>query len=40
MVIKAARETWPSRRLVMLYQPHRYSRTRDLFAEFVTVLSY
>lgn len=39
MVIKAARETWPDRRLVMLYQPHRYSRTRDLFADFVEVLA-
>lgn len=38
MVIKAARETWPEQRLVMLYQPHRYSRTRDLFTDFVDVL--
>ncbi|MDR5859583.1 UDP-N-acetylmuramate--L-alanine ligase [Halomonas eurihalina] len=39
MVIKAVREGWPERRLVMLYQPHRYSRTRDLFEDFVRVLA-
>lgn len=38
-VIRAAREAWPERRLVMLYQPHRYSRTRDLYEDFVKVLS-
>ncbi|MDC0664078.1 UDP-N-acetylmuramate--L-alanine ligase [Marinobacter sp. SS21] len=38
-VIKAAREAYPGRRLVMLYQPHRYSRTRDLYEDFVRVLS-
>ncbi len=38
-VIRAAREAWPDRRLVMLYQPHRYSRTRDLYEDFVKVLS-
>ncbi|MFW5825387.1 MAG: UDP-N-acetylmuramate--L-alanine ligase [Marinobacter sp.] len=38
-VIRAAREAWPGRRLVMLYQPHRYSRTRDLYEDFVRVLS-
>ncbi|MGL4473361.1 MAG: UDP-N-acetylmuramate--L-alanine ligase [Shewanella sp.] len=37
--IKAARAGWPDRRLVMAYQPHRYSRTRDLFEDFVDVLS-
>ena len=39
MVIQAVRAGWPDRRLVMLYQPHRYSRTRDLFEDFVRVLS-
>lgn len=39
MVIAAIREGWPKRRLVMLYQPHRYSRTRDLYDDFVRVLS-
>lgn len=37
-VIKAVRGGWPERRLVMLYQPHRYSRTRDLYEDFVQVL--
>lgn len=37
--IKAARQSYPDRRLVMLFQPHRYSRTRDCFDEFVSVLS-
>ncbi len=37
--IKALREGWPSRRLVMIYQPHRYSRTKDLYEDFVNVLS-
>ncbi|KPQ26604.1 UDP-N-acetylmuramate--L-alanine ligase [Halomonas sp. HL-93] len=39
MVIQAVRAGWPDRRLVMLYQPHRYSRTRDLYEDFVRVLS-
>ena len=38
-VIDAARRVWPGRRLVMVYQPHRYTRTRDLFDDFVAVLS-
>ncbi len=37
-VIKAVRSGWPERRLVMVYQPHRYSRTRDLYEDFVQVL--
>ncbi len=37
--IKAARSGWPEKRLVMVYQPHRYSRTRDLYEDFVEVLS-
>lgn len=37
--IAAVRDGWPGRRLVMVYQPHRYSRTRDLFEDFVNVLS-
>ena len=35
----AAREAWPRRRLVVLFQPHRYSRTHYLFDDFVQVLS-
>lgn len=37
--VKAIRRAWPGRRLVMTYQPHRYTRTHDLFADFVAVLS-
>ncbi|MFT5420896.1 MAG: UDP-N-acetylmuramate--alanine ligase [Candidatus Endobugula sp.] len=37
--ILAVRDGWPDRRLVMIYQPHRYSRTRDLYEDFVDVLS-
>ncbi|WP_144822517.1 UDP-N-acetylmuramate--L-alanine ligase [Marinobacter piscensis] len=38
-VIRAAHDAWPGRRIVMLYQPHRFSRTRDLYEDFVRVLS-
>ncbi|MBR9909074.1 MAG: UDP-N-acetylmuramate--L-alanine ligase [Gammaproteobacteria bacterium] len=37
--IAAIRAGWPERRLVMIYQPHRYTRTRDLYEDFVEVLS-
>ncbi|WP_250458547.1 UDP-N-acetylmuramate--L-alanine ligase [Microbulbifer litoralis] len=37
--IQTVRDGWPDRRLVMIYQPHRYTRTRDLFDDFVDVLS-
>lgn len=37
--IAATRASWPSRRLVVVFQPHRYSRTRDLFDDFSQVLS-
>lgn len=37
--IATARSNWPDKRLVMAYQPHRYSRTRDLYEDFVRVLS-
>jgi UDP-N-acetylmuramate--alanine ligase len=37
--IAAARGAFPERRLVLVFQPHRYSRTRDLFEDFVKVLS-
>ncbi|MBT8130657.1 MAG: UDP-N-acetylmuramate--L-alanine ligase [Gammaproteobacteria bacterium] len=36
--IEAAREGWPERRLVVAFQPHRYSRTRDLLDDFARVL--
>ncbi|MDU6442159.1 MAG: UDP-N-acetylmuramate--L-alanine ligase, partial [Pantoea sp.] len=37
--IKAARAGWPDKKLVMVFQPHRYTRTRDLFDDFANVLS-
>jgi UDP-N-acetylmuramate--alanine ligase len=38
-VFAAARGGWPDRRLVVAFQPHRYTRTRDLLDEFAEVLS-
>jgi len=38
-VLESIRSGWPGRRLVLAYQPHRYTRTRDLFARFAEVLS-
>lgn len=38
-VIDTARRVWPERRIAMVYQPHRFSRTQDLFEDFVRVLS-
>jgi len=37
--IDAARGAFPGRRIVLAFQPHRYTRTRDLFEDFVRVLS-
>lgn len=37
--LQAMRAAWPDRRLVVVFQPHRYSRTRDLFDDFCQVLS-
>jgi UDP-N-acetylmuramate--alanine ligase len=37
--IAAARGAFPGRRVVLAFQPHRYTRTRDLFEDFVRVLS-
>ena len=37
--LKTIRSAWPNRRLVMAYQPHRYTRTRDLFTDFISILS-
>jgi UDP-N-acetylmuramate--alanine ligase len=37
--IAAAKAGWPDKRLVVVFQPHRYSRTRDLFEDFSQVLS-
>ncbi len=38
-VIAAARAAFPERRLVLAFQPHRYTRTRDCFEDFVRVIS-
>ena len=37
--LAAVRAGWPQRRLVVVFQPHRYSRTHDLFDDFIQVLS-
>jgi UDP-N-acetylmuramate--alanine ligase len=37
--LAAARAAFPGRRLVLAFQPHRYTRTRDLFEDFVKILS-
>jgi UDP-N-acetylmuramate--alanine ligase len=37
--VEAARGAFPNRRLVLAFQPHRYTRTRDCFEDFVRVLS-
>ena len=37
--LQAAREAWPDSRIVMVFQPHRFSRTRDLYEDFVQCLS-
>lgn len=38
-VFAAARQAWPGRRQIVVFQPHRYSRTRALLEEFAEVLS-
>ena len=37
--LRAVKNAWPERRLVLIFQPHRYTRTRDLFEDFARVLS-
>jgi UDP-N-acetylmuramate--alanine ligase len=37
--LDAIRQGWPNRRLVLAFQPHRYTRTRDLLDDFARVLS-
>ena len=34
--LAAARQGWPERRIIAAFQPHRYTRTHELFSEFVT----
>ena len=38
-VLEAAAEAWPGRRQALVFQPHRYTRTRDLFDDFCAVLA-
>lgn len=38
-ILDAVRDGWPDRRVVVVFQPHRYTRTRDLFEDFCNVLS-
>ncbi len=38
-VMATVRVVWPNKRLVLVFQPHRYSRTQDLFDDFLRVLS-
>jgi UDP-N-acetylmuramate--alanine ligase len=37
--LEALRQAWPDRRLVLVFQPHRYTRTRDLLDDFANVLA-
>jgi UDP-N-acetylmuramate--alanine ligase len=37
--LEAVRQGWPGKRLVLVFQPHRYSRTQEQFEDFVRVLS-
>jgi UDP-N-acetylmuramate--alanine ligase len=37
--LESARQAWPGHRLVVIFQPHRFTRTRDLYEDFVSVLS-
>ena len=39
VTVKAVRDSWPGRRLLVAFQPHRYTRTRDLFEDFVDALT-
>jgi UDP-N-acetylmuramate--alanine ligase len=38
VTISAAKQAWPNRRLTLLFQPHRYSRTHALFSDFISTL--
>ncbi len=39
VTIQAARQAWPNKRLVLVFQPHRFTRTRDCFEDFAQVLA-
>ena len=38
--IQAAREKWPTQKIILVFQPHQYQRTKALFGDFVDVLSH
>ena len=38
-IFDSLKNTYPDKRLVVIFQPHRYSRTRDLFDDFARILS-
>ncbi|WWO99381.1 MAG: UDP-N-acetylmuramate--L-alanine ligase [Candidatus Dasytiphilus stammeri] len=40
VTIQAVRASWPDKRIIMVFQPHRYTRTRDFYDHFVEVLSH
>lgn len=40
VTVQTIREIWPKRRLVMVFQPHRYSRTQELFEDFAKILGH
>ena len=37
--LQASKDCWPDRRILVVFQPHRYTRTRDLFDDFAQLLS-
>lgn len=39
VTVEAIRAGWPERRIVMIFQPHRYSRTSELYDDFVEILA-
>ena len=39
VTLEACKEAFPNQKILLVFQPHRYSRTRDLFEEFIKVLS-
>ena len=38
-ILKTVKSKWPSKKVVMIFQPHRYTRTKDMMDEFIDVLS-
>lgn len=38
VTLETARKSWPNKRIIMVFQPHRYTRTRDLYYDFIKIL--